>query len=253
MLCEACGKPCERRNQVQRYCRACSAIKNQERKTRWGREHAKPVPPEVRAKRLAARAARMRQVGETLTEPSSISWMADRPEPSLAWFVRVAVPFSYRMSKNAIWSNSGRGHVFLRAEARSHRHALSASIRAAMGDREIKQNRVWLDVLVEKPDHKGDAVNVVDLVCDAAKDAIGLDDRWFSIRRLDWSVVKKEPRLFVGLGQEAVEDVIVCGYCGRMLPVERFSKHAGNPLGRARVCQECRVIERKATRAEARP
>jgi hypothetical protein len=93
-------------------------------------------------------------------------------------------------------------------------------------------------------------VNVVDLVCDAVKDATGLDDRWYSIRCVDWQIVKVDPMLFVGLGQEDVGDAQACSTCGRLLGFDAFGKKSGTPNGIERVCRECRAGGRRLAKAK---
>ena len=106
--------------------------------------------------------------------------------------------------------------------------------------REFFNNKVWLDVLVQKPNHKGDAVNVLDLVCDAIKEAIGVDDRWFAIRRLDWEIVKDNPRLVLGVSQDSDVDSQLCSYCGQIKPFAAFNRSRHSRLGVGRECVDCR-------------
>lgn len=170
-----------------------------------------------------------------------MTWMADS-FPTMEWLVRIAVPFDYQMSKNAIWSSVGKGHVVVRREATARRNMIALALKSSLRSQgaTIVQNRLWVDIMVEKPNHRGDAVNVVDLVCDAIKDATMLDDRWYSIRRLDWRVVKKNPRILIGIGQEeGAVDSLVCSRCGRILALESFTKNKSGPLGRSRNCLEC--------------
>ena len=81
-------------------------------------------------------------------------------------------------------------------------------------------------------------------MCDAIKKAIKIDDRWFCIRRLDWEIIKTNPKLYVGVGQTSNEDVRICSYCGRILPLDRFIKDNKNRLGVRRECNECRVAKK---------
>ncbi len=120
------------------------------------------------------------------------------------------------------------------------REAIISRLRQGLHCVRIAHNKVWLDILVQKPNHKGDAVNVVDLICDAVKEAVGVDDRWFSIRRLDWEIVKENPRLFVGIGQDSDVDSQVCSYCGQIKPFEEFGQRKRSRLGIGRECRECR-------------
>jgi hypothetical protein len=250
IICQACGKPTPKRGRGnQKYCVPCSEEKDLERGRLWQRKQ--PYDPVKNAAAIKRREARLRVAGRALTTTPDIAWPAS-VEPDLAWVVRVAVPFSYGYSKNAIWRHGTKGHVFLGREAKALREYLAGEIRSALGDRCLVHNRVWIDIHVAKSDHKGDAVNVVDTVCDAIKSVCGLDDRWYSIRRLDWSVSKTEPTLFVGLGQEHVLDSQVCSYCGRILPLEMFGKSKGSRTGRVRGCLECNRANDSMRREERR-
>jgi Holliday junction resolvase RusA-like endonuclease len=151
------------------------------------------------------------------------------------------MPFSYAASKNRIYTMRAGGHVAMRRSATEYKDAITLLIQSKLRDIKIRQNKLWVDIFVQKDNHKGDAVNVVDLVCDAVKVAVGLDDRWFSLRRVDWEIVKHDPRLFIGIGQEAVDDVQACSCCGRLLPFPAFNKKASTKIGVERVCRECRI------------
>ena len=166
--------------------------------------------------------------------------MADPPYwPLLAWQLRVSVPFSWSGSKNAIYTLRPKGHVALRRESRSYRDALILSLQAGLRGRKIVHNKLWIYIFVEKNNHRGDAVNFVDMVCDAVKVATQLDDRWFCIRGVDWSVSKNDPNLFVTIGQEQVEDSQICSYCGRLLELSKFAANRHVPTGASRICREC--------------
>src|SRR6185369_15395721 len=151
----------------------------------------------------------------------------------------VAIPFSYAASKNHIYGMTRRGHKYLRKEAVAFQQELEFKIKAALRDTKVAHNKVWIDILVQKSNHRGDAVNVLDLVCDAAKRAVGVDDRWFSIRRLDWQITKTDPKIFVGVSQDSDIDCQVCSYCGRILPLDSFCKDRDAKLGVSRECKEC--------------
>lgn len=169
----------------------------------------------------------------------NIAWY-ETQGPDLLWSVRAAVPFTYAASKNHIYAMCKSGHVALRRESRQMRRSIAAALQQALHCVPVVHNKVWIDILVQKPNHKGDAVNVVDLVCDAVKDVLPVDDRWFCIRRLDWEIVKNNPRLFVGIGQDSDEDCQICSYCGQIKPFSEFNQQKRNPLGIGRECRECR-------------
>ena len=114
----------------------------------------------------------------------------------------------------------------LRCERRpgDYKNFIAGRVRQSLEGISVVQNKVWIDILAQKPNHKGDAINVVDLVCDAIQEGCGVDDRWFCIRHLDWEIVKSNPRLFIGIGQASDVPVQVCSSCGVALPFECFTK-----------------------------
>lgn len=168
--------------------------------------------------------------------------------PKYRWIVITSVPFSPNMSKNRRWSNNGRGAVFLSREIRDYQNALIADLRDALKDRTIYQAKLWISLHVQKPNHRWDAVNAVDTMCDAIKEAADLDDRWFCIDRVDWSIQKHEPRIFIRIGQEATCDMIACSHCGDVAPADTYGKRKHGKFGRTRVCNTCtNAINREKT------
>ena len=225
---------------MQKYCEECSTRKHVERQKAWALAHH--TPRVRKSDGIEAAALRAKRGAEVSATEALSMGNAYAPDPDLAWLCRVAVPFSYAASKNSIWGYGSKGHVYKRKEANSYRSALTTLIRQQITSSGVvvKQARLWIDIMVQKSDHRGDAVNVVDLVCDSIKDAIALDDRWYSIRRLDWQIIKHEPKLFVGIGQEQTEDLQPCSTCGRLLTFDHFGRNKSKQTGISRVCLECR-------------
>ncbi len=252
IICAECGKAALRTGPVQKYCRPCSEKRDLIRKGLWVKENPqKPREPESVLESKRRRRAKATAVGKAASvgESRGITWFESGP-PDLAWLVRVSVPFTYRISKNALFGTTRRGHVYLREEARAARESVVWAIRRAMRDQRVVNHKLWIDILVQKPNHKGDAVNVLDSVCDGIKKAIPLDDRWYCIRRVDWQIVKENPRLFIGIGQESAVDSQACSVCGRILAFGLFGKNAANKHGVGRECLECRgAIRKKPKRA----
>jgi hypothetical protein len=133
-------------------------------------------------------------------------------------------------------------HVHKRKESRDIEQVIALATKAAMRGITIAQNKLWVGLIVEKANHKGDGINVVDLVCDALKVGVGLDDRWFCIDFLDWRINKNNPEIFIQLGQESAESLQACSHCGRLLPFSAFGKHKGNHNDLSRACKECRSL-----------
>lgn len=235
--CADCHQIVARNGPAQRYCVSCSSHRDISRKQAWSAKHKRgPARPAVRI----ARASAMVQAGAERSLENRLGpfWITEQEQQfQFLQVVRVVVPFDYAASKNAIWRTGRGGHVYARKEAIGIRENLAAHIH--MTHAAWVEAKIWIDIFVEKPNHRGDAINVVDLVCDAVKDATGVDDRWYSIRRLDWAIVKREPRIYVGICQEASEPQRVCSYCGRILPLLSFSKNRSGPGGFSRQCADC--------------
>ncbi len=123
--------------------------------------------------------------------------------------------------------------MYIRKEIAKTKDDLIFQIKCAIGDRKFHKGKVWIDLLVEKPNNKGDAINVLDTICDCIKIAIGIDDRYFSIRRLDWDIIKTDPKIFIGIGQEITEENFACTYCGLLKSIKQISSNR-------RTCLDCR-------------
>ncbi len=216
--------------------------RNLARKRRWSNSR-RPTEQQVDRRRIRARQRRAlsRAVGLATNQQFRRETKAAFVDvPGMAWMLRVAVPFDYAASKNHIYALTGAGHVALRRESKVKRSEIALAIRQGLEARKVAHNKVWIDILVQKPNHRGDAVNVVDLVCDAVKDALPVDDRWFCLRRLDWEIVKANPQLIIGVGQETDVDAQVCSDCGQIKPLSHFHKSRDQPLGIGRQCRDCR-------------
>ena len=119
----------------------------------------------------------------------SVFWVDKVPPPNLARLVTIAIPYSQAFSKNALYKTARR-HVYI-----SERTRLAARLVTALVSGESKkagvswaQRKTYLSIFVEKPFHNSDAINVVDVLADAVKHAIGVDDT-----REGWRV--KRPRI----------------------------------------------------------
>lgn len=247
IVCAECGLAALRTGPMQKYCRSCSERRDLVRKRLWAREH--PQQRDHAANYAERRAEKLARGKVASAEHAhNIAWLED--PPALRWLVRISVPFTYRISKNSLFGMNRRGHVFLREEAKAARNAIILRLTEAMRGQPVAHNRLWIDILVQKPNHKGDAINVIDSVCDGIKMAVPLDDRWYSLRRVDWQIVKDDPRLFIGVGQDDVRDIQPCSICGALKPFDEFNKCRGGRNGIGRECRECRRSVRAARRIE---
>ena len=235
-----CGKPFIAKTRKAIYCPECC----HERKKAQARAYV--------AKNYVAH-ARGRHLSDPLilndAERSGLAWY-DIDPPSLLWRIALAIPYSGAMSKNKRLGRT-RDSTYLRKEARAAQDTIIEYFAAAIHQHQqtIVTAKLWIDVFVQKPNHYGDAVNFVDTVCDALKVATGLDDRWYSIRRLDWEIVLDDPHVFIGIGQDTDEPHGICSLCKRMLPKTMFrvsKSRAAQPNVTGGVCVECRIPSKKS-------
>lgn len=227
--CASCGAPVERGPQAgkQKYCRPCSEASDLRRKSA------------ARVVRNQEERSLGHEVGSAVSRAAARSITFGRPAPEMLWVTRIAVPFSYAASKNHIYTMKRSGHVALRSESRAIKDEITDRIREAVAKVPIVHNKLWIDILVQKPNHRGDAINVLDLVADAIRKAVPMDDRWFSVRSIDWEVVRENPMLFIGIGQDADHDVQMCSYCGQPQPLTEFKASKQTQMGVGRECKTC--------------
>ncbi|MDR0474542.1 MAG: RusA family crossover junction endodeoxyribonuclease [Treponema sp.] len=231
IICQNCGIEAQKHGVTQKYCEKCSIAKDVERKALWAKKN--PIILTNEQIKVNREKAKSRNIARGLVNnKSTVKNISVFPDVNLWWQVTIAIPFSYSGSKNHLWSTTGKGHVYRRGESNAMQEQIALMLKCALSGKKIYRNKIWIDIYVQKPDHRGDAINFVDLIADAIKTSVGIDDRWFSIRRLDWQIVKENPRIFIGIGQEATFDAKICSYCGRILPEEMFGKSK-------RECKEC--------------
>jgi len=170
-------------------------------------------------------------------------------EPEYAHGLIIQIPWNKDLSKNSM-INIRRDHrqqktqVMTKKEHQKSREDIIWLIKSRINQTNAKfyENKVWLDIFVEKPTHQADAINVIDGLADAITKAIGIDDKWFSIYRLDWMINKENPKIWVTITQEEEENKQICSYCGRILDLEIFYKDKNNKLtGRNKICKDCLV------------
>lgn len=242
MICQLCNQGTERRSRVQKYCIPCSELRSEERKKAWSAAH----PPSQQNRKKWSTAQKGRSIEAGLANSAVVSKDSiigsERFIASAGWCVKFKFPYSQAVSKNSLWSFGGKGgHVYRRQAANQYQDTLALYTKAAMAGRKVYINKIWIDLFVQKPTHKSDAINVLDTVCDALKVGLGVDDRWFCIRQLDWEITKNDPHIFISIYQKDTFDAQACSHCGRILAFSNFTKSKYNKSGYGRVCSECRT------------
>lgn len=233
ITCEGCGNPAPRTGPVQRYCETCSTARDVRRKKLWSSSNGRRY--DFRARSAIADA------GRRINAPLKMTLFDGAGDEGLCWHAKVSVPFTWAASKNHIFSSArgNDGHIAKRKARVAFQQQLIERLISALDGEKISQNKVWIDIFVQKPNHKGDAINFVDAICDAVKQAIGVDDRWFSLRSVDWQIVKDNPLIYVGVGQPDTMARQACSSCGRLLTYDCFQQHKGTTNSIARNCKEC--------------
>lgn len=249
IACEDCGGEEKRRSPSHKLCAECSGKRHAARQLAWARAHA-PEPNRVRAA-ARQRRSKIKDAGLALNVQgrAGIGDIFRRPAPR--WSVTFHVPFDWTASKNATYA-FGQNHIYRRVQTKLFQNMLIAACRRALEGIEVFQGKVWVRLFVEKPNQKGDAINVLDLVADGLKEAIGVDDRWFSIDGIDWAIVKSDPRIYIQISQEISEHQQACSHCGRVLALASFTKNATAKNGYARACRDCRSARNRPAAPRAR-
>lgn len=244
MRCIFCGKTTKKKSPNQKYCPECSQQKSLERRNLWRKENYNRVYKGKNLKYGRIKRAGLGEAGLVRSRQAdikrSIDWMSDGVNIDCVF--RFSVPFDQNYSKNAIWRTGRKGHVYIREEVNALREEIGWKVKKSGVKWRI--NKVWLDILVQKPSMRGDAINVLDTIADGVKLGMDLDDNWFCVRRLDWEIVKEDPKIFIGIAQEN-RDVYYCSHCGIPQPLDNFTKSKHNRFGISTSCRKCERIARQ--------
>ncbi len=250
IICARCGNPAPRRSGNQKYCADCSEVAQLETKKKSAEKHKSEYQIKERAYARETHKATQphrAQVGLERSKAAAhegVMWLSQQEDTNLSKVLRFAVPFDQNYSKNAIYRTGWHGHVYIRQQVRDLRQAIVEQVKSS--GVKWRVNKVYLDIFVQKPHHRTDAINVLDTIADALKVGIGLDDTWFSIRRLDWEIVKDNPRIYIGIAQED-EDRYPCSYCGILQPFSEYTKNRAARYGIGSECKSCvREVRRRA-------
>lgn len=242
--CEKCGASFEKKAPVQRFCFSCSEWRAKRRKIEWQRTHPREAPNQ-RSARNRNRLVTIKEYGSQVSvrNANGAGLLPNRDGNDLK--ILLEIPFDGLLSKNAIvniGTVSGRPFAFVRKDVKKRREAIAWMVVEKMREAGIDrwpEGKVWVDIMVQKPNHRFDAVNVLDTLCDALKVGLGVDDRWFAVGVLDWEIVKVTPKVYVQISRPTILSEEVCTTCGQIKLLDGFSKskHAGN--GVVSVCFDC--------------
>lgn len=156
----------------------------------------------------------------------------------------IEFPYSIYASKNYMRARGRGGKVFLKPESKK---IVESIIEQLKDTGPWYENKVWLGLMVVMPSRSSDAINVLELVADAVKIGIGIDDKWFAIEILDWSISKDDAIVRVAIKQPDEFNVQICSTCShtKLATTEFFgkSKRGNKRTGLSYICKACKKIE----------
>lgn len=111
------------------------------------------------------------------------------------------------------------------------------------------QNKVTIAIHVEKPNASSDAINFIDVISDVVKKIIGVDDKWFEVHAVSWTINRDKPAIHLTIAQEKrwMFDSVICSNCGTPFPIadltdvaKRRLVNTGKASPTSKRCLRCR-------------
>lgn len=151
-----------------------------------------------------------------------------------------------KLNKNVRYAR-GRRNVFISGPARqAHKDVVDVIRLAAEADgRPWYQTKTWLEIAIRKPNRFHDPINLLDYLADAIQEGIGVNDVWFSVSSLDWTI-SADAGVDIRVWQEREEDERICGGCFSILPETEFAESKGRCRACVKVQQQRSYQRRKA-------
>ena len=217
--CARCGEPTVDRsiNQVKKFCGACLPEARLEFNRTYQKKHADRIAGARKKYREECDAASSREA----------HCVAGMPHvPPMVEATRFRIPFFKELSKNRFLRRGWRGGVYIPDDTRKAFDYSLALARDALKDFRLrgKPGKVWVALMVQKPNMKSDAINMVDAVCDILKDALEIDDCWFSLKYVDWEIKRVNPEILVEVSVSRTTETRLCNRCWGEKDVAEFTK-----------------------------
>ncbi len=109
----------------------------------------------------------------------------------------IEIPYNTILSKNRMWRH-GRGRTYINPGTKAEINAIAVLLKACRCQWEVR--KLFVHVMVYRPDMRADPVNFLDAILDGVKVATGVDDRYYS-GSWDWKLDKGNPRIEIEVKQ----------------------------------------------------
>ncbi len=237
--CVKCNEVYERKG-ARLYCLPCSKINRLE----VNRKHEK-IAKESGKRKERYKKKHAKQVDRGI----EINQKIEREDynGNEAHGIKIVTHFVHEFSKNKTFVNKWGKPVYTKERQKAKQHLIGEILDQ---DHKFFQAKTWLDITMFKDRNTGDAINSLDTIADAIEAGIGINDKWYAIRKLDWYIDKLDPRIEILITQDAREHCDICSKCGRITQLKDFPEHVAKKIfnqienkGRctiAKVCLECR-------------
>ena len=117
--------------------------------------------------------------------------------------IKVTIPYDTCLSKNQTHYN-----VSVRKRVRTKAYVEMLKVIDALIKKEMSRlsiafhtRKVWVDIMIFRPNMRADPINFLDALSDAVKGAISIDDRYFA-GSWNWVIDKQNPRIEIIISQE---------------------------------------------------
>jgi hypothetical protein len=104
-----------------------------------------------------------------------------------------------------MWRTNRQGKIYLNPTAAREMNSIATQLIANYAGPQWQKGKIYVAIIVHRPDLRSDPCNFIDTICDAVKRATGVDDRYYAVR-LDWIHDKQEPRIEIAVWQRLKEE-----------------------------------------------
>lgn len=190
LICEGCLQEILRTSHNQRFCPSCATKRKKEKRS-------KSIP-------------------DTVIPRGDVSmWYLYVDTNTRSWKVSVCMGYTPALfSKNRAFGLASSGQRFFKSHSRKAGHkkilgAIGPAINKLRGmGGLLSPRKTWVVITVLRPNDGRDCdpINFVDSVCDAIKEVLGVDDRWFAVV-VDWKDSSSYPDVQLEIYQGSYVEV----------------------------------------------